>query len=72
MLGMMHPGVRAAGAMQPGRAGEQFGQRRLDNFLDAGAGLLHLPAFIPRAVVSNDQFVFHSLLRTLAGVIRQG
>ncbi len=51
-------GVRAAGAVQSRRARKQFRQRRLDDLLDAGADFLHLPAFVSRAVVGDDQFEF--------------
>ena len=54
----MNAGVRAAGAVQPRRAGKQFCQRLLDDFLHAGAGFLHLPAFVSRAVVGDNQFEF--------------
>ena len=55
----MNARVRAAGTVKPRRAGKQFCQRLLDFFLHARAGLLHLPAFVSRAVVGNDQFEFH-------------
>src|SRR5205807_2577061 len=51
-------GVRATRTVQPRRAGEQFGKRRFNLLLHAGAGLLHLPAFVLRAVVSDGQFEF--------------
>jgi hypothetical protein len=31
--------------------------------LDAGADFLHLPAFVSRAVVGDDQFEFHVVIR---------
>ena len=59
----VNTGVRAAGAVQSWSAGKQFCQRRLDFFLHARAGFLHLPAFVAGAVVCNDQFEFHTVIR---------
>ena len=50
--------VRAAGTMDALYTGEHLAERRLDFFLHAGAGLLHLPALISRAVVGDDEFEF--------------
>ena len=51
-------GIGAAGTVQARLAGKQFGQRRLNFFLHAGTGLLHLPAFVARAVVGDGEFEF--------------
>ncbi len=59
----MHTGVRPAGTVQARFPRKQFRQRRLHFFLHARAGFLHLPAFIPGAVVGNRQFEFDGARR---------
>ena len=52
------PGICAAGTVDAPDARKHFAERRLDFFLHARAGFLHLPALISRAVVGDDQFEF--------------
>ena len=59
----VNAGIRAAGTVNGRPAGKQLRQRRLDLLLDAGARLLRLPACVSRAVVGNDQFEFHAVIR---------
>src|SRR5437899_6256360 len=56
----MNPSICAAGTMNTRMAREQFCERFLDFFLYAGPGLLDLPAFVARAVVSDGEFEFTS------------
>ena len=53
------PCIGPAGTVETGITGEQFGQSCFYFFLYAGADFLHLPAFVLRAIVGDDEFEFN-------------
>jgi hypothetical protein len=54
--------------VQPWATGKQFCQRFLDLFLDARPNLLHLPALIPGAIKSYDEFELQGKSAKVSGV----